>query len=573
LAERLVRLREYDKQKDQNALRLSEECLYLYSPIAHRLGIRKIYTEMEDIAFKYIYPEDYSRLKILVEKRRHVFDKKLMDMLVDIKTELKKSNIQASLQYRVKRLYSIYLKLKNKNVGIDEIFDLMALRIVTTNVENCYLALGIIHKIWIPIEGRFRDWVNFPKPNGYRSIQTTIINRRGDKFEVQIRTDEMHKEAEYGSAAHWAYKEGLKQSDIWIMELREFLENDEYFSSPYTIIEKLKSEVKRDSINVLTPKGEIVSLPVDSSPVDFSYAIHTQLGNQTTGARVNGKLVKLTTSLRSGDVVEVISNKNAKPSRDWLRYVKTSKARSKILLWIKKNESEQIIFEGKRTWEKFKKEYKKKLEGFDDEQSFRNGINKIGYKSSDDFFSSIGINSLKCSSSLLRKIYPAAFRAQAKLSDGNLGKRKESNLLPSIKVEGVTQIETRLAKCCNPIKGENIIAYITKNQAIKIHSENCQYLKSIYFDEERFKKAQWINAASLQKVKLKLIGFGFNEMLSSLVEKATDEKISILKTERINTKDRSSCILAEVEIRDIEQLKTFTGKLKATRSIEEVKVF
>lgn len=572
LAERLITLKFSELNNSIDLKRLSEECLYLYSPIAHRLGIRKIYTEMEDIAFKHLYPAEFNRLKATVEKNRNIYDNKIIEMKSQLKEALAKQNVKAVLQSRVKRLYSIYLKLMNKGISLNEIYDLMALRVITETAEDCYLTLGIVHSNWIPIEGRFRDWVTYPKANGYRSIQTTVATRKGDKFEIQIRTNEMHQEAEFGSAAHWAYKEKVSATNIWINRLREFLENDEYFENPHYLLDKLKNEIKRDHINVLTPKGEIVSLPVGATPVDFAFAIHTQLGLQITGARINGKFDKLKTILNSGDVVEAITSKNAKPSRDWLNFVKTSKARSKILIWLKKNESEQIIFEGKRIWEKFKKEYKNKLDGYDDEQKFKNGLNKIGYKSSDDFYSAIAIKSLKLSQSLLRKIYTDAFRKTAQKQDGLKTRRQSFTKIPTVSIEGMQQISTVLSKCCNPIKGEPIVAYVTRNSEIKIHAKRCPIIKSLIFDGDRFKQADWISNESLQKVHLKIIGFGFTEMLSTFIEKSEEESVIILNTERVPTKDRSSVIAAEIEVRDINQLKVLNGKLKSSRSIDEVKV-
>ena len=350
LAERLITLKHFEENEHPDLMKISEECLYLYSPIAHRLGIRKIYTDMDDISFKILFPEDFRKLNRIIEKRRKKLEDKLDNMSRRITEILKKNGIEAKIQKRVKRLYSIFLKLKNKGVSVDDVFDLMALRVITDSVEKCYLTLGLVHRNWISIEGRFRDWVTFPKPNGYRSIQTTIVTRNGDRFEVQIRTDEMHREAEYGSAAHWAYKEGLT-ADSWVLRLKEFLENDEYFDNPYELLDQMKAEMKRDYIHILTPRGDIRTLPKDSTAVDFAYAIHTEVGNKTTGAKVNGKLVKLKTKLKSGDVVEVITNNNAKPSRDWLEFVKTSRARSKILVFVKKNEEAQLIQDGKRAFE------------------------------------------------------------------------------------------------------------------------------------------------------------------------------------------------------------------------------
>jgi len=569
LGEKLVTLKMYEKYNNPNLLQVAEECLYLYSPIAHRLGIRVIYQEMDDIAFKHLYPKDFNKLFAEVEKRRTQLEKKLSNIKLEVIKKLTEYKIEAKIYSRVKRLYSIFLKLKNKGVTLDNVFDLMAIRIVLNKVEDCYLVLGIIHSNWVPIEGRFRDWITFPKPNGYRSIQTTVINRNGDKFEVQIRTEQMHREAEYGSAAHWAYKEGKSaNNELWISRLKEFLDNDEYFKNPYELQELLKSEIKRNYIHVLTPKGDIKTLRAGSTPIDFAYAIHTDLGAKVVGTKINGKLAKLKTELKSGDVIEIISSKTAKPSRDWLNFVKTPKARSKILIWIKKHEKQQLIEDGKRLWEKFKKSNKRKLKDYADEQSFRKNLPLIGFKSSEDFYSAISINSLKLSQTLLRKLYPEAFRKKKrKVLEDIVSSSKNT---PKVKIEGLSGIETTLAKCCNPVKGEKILAYITKKSNIKIHTIDCSYLKKIPIDSDRIKKAEWIEMDSKQNIKLKVIGQDYDFMLNAITETAANNRIEVINFARKKNKSDDNIINLEIEVSDIEQLRKFIKQIESSKKISLV---
>lgn len=570
LAERLAALRFSETENSSELTKIADECLNLYSPIAHRLGLRVIYQQMDDIAFKYLFPEDYHKLFKAVQKRRDQLEKKLREMNADLALKLRENKIKASIQSRVKRLYSIYLKLKNKGVTFDDVFDLMALRIIVEKIEDCYFVLGIVHSSWVPIEGRFRDWVTYPKPNGYRSIQTTVLNRKGDKLEIQIRTQEMHRQAEFGSAAHWAYKEGeiVKDKTDWIARLKEFLETDEYFNNPYELQELLKSEQKRDFIHVLTPKGDIKTLRKDSTPIDFAYAIHTDLGSKVSGAKVNGKLTKLTTTLKSGDVVEIISSKNAKPSRDWLNYIKTQKARSKILIWLKKHENDQLVADGKRIWEKFKKQYRTKLGNNADEQSFKSNLSNIGFKSPEDFYSAISINSIKCSQTLLRKLYPLAF--ESKSSKKKINERDSISKPPQIKVEGMKGIETKISRCCNPIKGEPIIAYVTSKSEIKIHSANCPYISSPAFEKEKFKKAEWIASDSVQTTSVKVIGQDYNDMLNYIVDEASGRKIIVKSINKVKSNNKSICLLVEVEVKDIEQLRNFISKLEKSKFIDSI---
>ncbi len=570
LYERLTALKIANKTDSDELSQLADECLGLYAPIAHRLGIRQIYNQIEDIAFKVLYHDDFVKLDNAIEKKRKFYESKLKAMAEIVREQLAQNNITADIQYRVKRPYSIFKKLKNKSIELDEIFDLMALRIITQKIDDCYLCLGIAHRNWIPIENRFRDWVTFPKPNGYRSIQTTVITNNGDKFEIQIRTEEMHKEAEYGSAAHWAYKEKTNADESWIARLKEFLENDEYFSNPSALDELLKSEAKRNYIHILTPKGEIKTLAEGSTLLDFAFSIHSDVFLHCTGGRVNSKFVKLKTVLNTGDVVEVITNKNTKPSRDWLLFLKSPSARSKLIQWIKKNETEQLLSDGKRAWERFKKSNRHKIAGFEDETAFKQNLSKIGYKSPDDFYSAIGINSLKLSLTLLRKLYPTAFEHK-KREIKQLDRKQKAAAEMQINVEGLTNIETKLAKCCNPIKGEPIIAYVTQKTGIKVHSQKCIYYLNGLLDESRLKPATWSNKSNLQSIKVRVFGIDFNKLFTAAVESAQSDKINILSTEKKALSKQFDCLELSLEIKDIEQYNHYITKLKKYSFIKSIK--
>ncbi len=493
LYERLVFLKTLFSNNDKNEkftpelIQLSNECLNLYSPIAHRLGIRKIYNQMENIAFQVLYPTPFKKIHNLIEKNRIIYNEKLLNTRKILLEQMSESKINCDIQYRVKQPYSIYKKIVKQNSDISKVYDLLALRIITDKVENCYLALGIVHRNWIPIEERFKDWVTFPKPNGYRSIQTTVFSTTGDKFEIQIRTKEMHQEAEYGSAAHWAYKEKVNTDAKWINKLKEFLENDEYFNNPQALEDIIQNESKKKYIHILTPKGEIKSILEGATILDFAGTIHTEVLYKCTGGRVNGKFVKLKTELKTGDVVEIITNKNSKPSRDWLKIIKSPTTRTKVIQWLKKNESTQLMADGKRAFERFKKDNRKKINDFDDEASFKENLSKIGYKNTDDFYSAIGTNSLKLNLTLLRKLYPKAFVKKKDISH----KERTLNKIEEIRVtiEGLKNIQTSLAKCCNPKEGDIIIAYVSRS-GIKIHSIDCQYVTECT-DKAKLKTASW----------------------------------------------------------------------------------
>lgn len=568
LAERLVKLKKAEKEQSVNLRNLAEECLYFYAPVAQMLGIRKIYQEMEDISFKFLYPKDFEHLQKNINVNLPLYNSKLNSMLNELTKLLKEHNVEARIQYRVKRPYSIYRKLVNQKVDLDHIYDLLALRVITKEKYDCYLTLGIVHSKWVPIDGRFRDWITFPKSNGYRSIQTTVMTPQGDKFEIQIRTEEMHEEAEYGTSAHWAYKQGTTGNiGNWLKTLHDFLENDEYFENPFEFFNNLKQEMKRDYINVLTPKGEIISLPEGSTPVDFAFAIHTNLGFKITGAKINNKFAKLKTELKSGDVVEIITSNTENPSRDWLSFVKTNRARNRILRWFKKNERDIFIAQGRNAWEKLKEQHKKKLYGFTDEQKFKKRISEIGFDSVDDFYFAISSKSVKCSLFQLKKLYPDAFKKQIE-KEKVKSKSEISFSTPKVEIEGISNILVSLAKCCNPVKGEQITAYVTSKSEIKIHKENCPFLKRL--NPANFKTAKWAEGESQQIVSFKVFGNNYTKMAQTISEIADSQKITINSLKKLQTKEGAGLDL-QLIVNEVNHLNAFLNKIKSSKDITGIK--
>jgi GTP pyrophosphokinase len=570
LIERLETLKEAEILKLPVIKKLSEEVLYFYSTIAHRLGISKIYTEMEDVSFRNLFKKEYAQIERIMAEKRGVYKEKLEEMSDYLKILLIKNKIKAKFQQRVKRNYSIYRKIKNKGVDFNNIYDIMAIRVITDSIESCYHALGLIHSQWYPIEGRFRDWIVHPKPNGYRALQTTVITKNGDRFEIQIRTEDMHREAEFGAAAHWSYKEGHKGSKAWFNRLREFLQNDEIFENPFEILENIQSEIKKDYISVLTPKGDIISLPEGATILDFAYAVHSEVGNHTIGGKVNKRFSSIKKELKSGDIIEVITNNKAKPSRDWLKIVKTSKAKTKIREWFRKNEKHIFINEGKKIWEKSIRRYKSKFEGFDNEANFRKNLNQIGYKTNDDLFFALGCKSIKGNLSLLKKLYPLKSKKEIKRI-----KEKKKNLIrksPTIIIEGEDNIDFVLAKCCNPIKGEEIIGYMTKSSGLKIHSKNCLYIKRGYFEKERIRKAKWVMDESLQILRIKIIGEDYQKIVSVLIELTDILNFSIDLIKKELSKTGNEIVYVEISIGNISVFNKIKEKMKQKKFIYEVEI-
>lgn len=571
LIERLTSLQYQDRTNHKNLEQTAEECLFLYGPIAQRLGMSKIYNPMEDIAFRVLYPDQFKRLDNAIESRKKYFNRKLALMKKEVLQLMAKNNIPVKMQARVKRPYSIHRKIQNKGVTLDEIYDLLALRVITDTSENCYQALGLVHSTWMPIEGRFRDWITFPKKNGYRSIQTTVRTKKEEKYEIQIRTNQMHREAEYGSAAHWSYKQGGDNAEVWINRLKEFLSNDEYFEKPEEVFEKLKSEINRDKIFVLTPKGEIIGIRKGSTPIDFAFAVHTELGNKVTGARVNGRFAKLNTELNSGDVVQVISSKNATPSRDWLEFVKSPRAKSKIQRWFKQNEKQLFINDGKKSYDKLRRRYKKRLEGFDSEDAFNNYLKKNNFNDENDFYYSIAHNHVKISLKLLKNIFPKAFEKDREKKKISKDKTKVKKNIPFVKVEGLKGIETKIAKCCNPVKGEPIIAYVTKREGVKIHHRDCQFLANDSINTENLKRADWMNEEYMQTVKLRIFGYDYSKLIKIFNDETADKGFTVVKKSKEYAGKHIECLLTEIEIKNIVQLNSFITTLKKHNEIESVK--
>ncbi|HPB54911.1 MAG TPA: TGS domain-containing protein [Candidatus Aminicenantes bacterium] len=570
LAERVEAIHEAELSSSPDLKRQAEEALALYAPIAQRLGISRLSIPLEDSGFKNLFPKEFHRLEYALDRQRPLWEAKLRDTGKILKDTLSKEGLQiVSLQGRVKRLYSIFRKIRNKGVSLEEIFDLLALRVITSSPPECYLALGIIHSHWTPIEGRFRDWIAYPKANGYRSIQTTILSRNGDRYEIQIRTEEMHREAEYGAAAHWSYKEGGKASrESWINRLKEFLENDEFFYDPSALKEILKEEMKRDFINVLTPKGHILSLPEGSCPVDFAYGIHTELGHKTVGSRVNGKLVPLSTPLKSGDVVEILSSTKAKPSQDWLNFVKSSRGRSKIREWFRQNQKEAFLAEGKKRWESILRRYQKRLKGLPEEpeKGFRERVKNAGYGNDiDAFFLSLASGALGSGLQVLKRLFPEVTAPKKSPPVAQTAQRLRT---PEVIVQGVSGLEVHLARCCLPLRGEGIVAYITKTRGISIHASRCPLIKR-EVDASRFREALWAEGTSLQEVPAIFYGEEAQPIITSLINLASEEKIGVKALHQRGTFPEISVEII-LQLENLEQLKRFLHRAEGLPPIRGV---
>ncbi|MCA1555712.1 MAG: RelA/SpoT family protein, partial [Acidobacteria bacterium] len=475
----------------------AQETLDIFAPIAHRLGMGKLRSELEDLAFQHLHPEDYRSLAAQLEQRRSEHENFLHATTARIEEELREADVPyISVEGRVKRLYSIWKKLKRQKIELDQVYDLVAARVILPNeVRYCYAALGIIHNMWKPLPGRFKDWIATPRDNLYQSLHTSVIGTEGQPFEVQIRTDEMHRIAEEGVAAHWKYKEGKRgahEDDEAFQWLRSLVEWTQEVKDSRDFLESLKLDLYPRDVYAFTPMGKIFQLPRGATPVDFAYMIHTEVGNNCTGARVNGRIVPLRTPIQNGDVVEIIRSPNMTPSRDWLNFVVTSKARTSVRHWVAEQQRAESIEIGRKLFEKeaarFQLSTKKLLA--DSNGDFKKIAAEYGYGRVDDLLAAIGYGKLVPKNVISKYLGPEKF--------AELDERKESRLRTSVQavkrlirlgdesivVRGVDDLLVARARCCNPVHGEPIIGYVTRGKGVAVHAERCKNVQQLMVNPE-----------------------------------------------------------------------------------------
>lgn len=522
LADRLHNMRTLKYMPKEKQKRISKETLDIYAPLAHRLGISKVKWELEDLCFRYLHEEEYYDLVHQISEKRVERETYIAQIIKDLYSKLEEAEIDSDIDGRPKHFYSIYRKMVTKNKSIEQIFDLTAIRILVNSVKDCYEVLGIVHTIYKPIPGRFKDYIAMPKPNMYQSLHTTVIGPQGKTFEIQIRTFEMHKTAEYGIAAHWKYKEGDtsdtkgKSFENKLVWLRDMLEWQKETSDAEEFMEGFKINLFTDEIFLFTPKGVVIDLPNGATPIDFAYRIHTDIGNKCIGAKVNGKIVPLDYKLKTGQIVEILTSNSSKgPNMDWLSIAKSNQAKSKIKAWFKKAKKEENINKGK---EVFEKELKKQSVHYVDiakGESYDKFIKRYNINCMDDLYALVGLGAI-VASSFIAKLKEENLSKEEK--DKNLNKAIEENISKNEKkkkdtsygvtVKGENNLMVRFAKCCNPVPGDDILGYITKGRGVSIHRKDCGNLNSlIKEDPQKVVDVSWelLRALNIwQKFKLKL---------------------------------------------------------------------
>jgi len=574
LADRLHNMRTLEHLPPEKRERIARETLEIYAPIAHRLGMGKVRGELEDLAFRYLEPEAFADVKKAVESRRKVNEEFLAEVCAQVKDKMQAHGIPVSIEGRVKRLYSIWQKLRRQHIQIEQVYDLLAIRIIADSVKDCYAALGVIHNTWRPVPGRFKDFIGIPRPNLYQSLHTSVIGPHGQPFEVQIRTTEMHRLAEEGIAAHWKYKDGRpqKQQDeerfAW---LRHLVEWQREVRDPVEFASMLKIDLYPEEVYTFTPKGKVIVLPRDATPIDFAYAIHTEVGHRCVGAKVNGRIVPLKFRLRNGDIVEISTQVNHTPSRDWLALVKTSRARNKIKHWINVAERKRAIEIGKKLLEKEARKYEAVLKNVPAED-YERVARDYGCATADDLHAGLGYGRLSARQ-VLAKLFPSASietEQPTKLA-GIVKRALGLNRDMAIQVHGYDDLMVYRAKCCNPVRGEPVIGYITRGKGISVHSKSCPNVQNLLYDADRRIEVEWTGPKySLYPVRLTLTTADRRGMLAEVTSAISDIHSNIQNIEA-RTGDDEAEIDVTLDIVDMHQLDRIISTLRKIDGVYQVR--
>lgn len=588
LADRLHNMRTLKYMPKEKQKRISKETLDIYAPIAHRLGISKVKWELEDLCFRYLHEEEYYDLVKQISEKRVERETYIAKTIEDLYEKLEESGIDSDIDGRPKHFYSIYRKMITKNKSIEQIFDLTAIRILVNSVKDCYEVLGIVHTIYKPIPGRFKDYIAMPKPNMYQSLHTTVIGPQGKTFEIQIRTFEMHKTAEYGIAAHWKYKENdtsdskEKTFENKLAWLRDMLEWQKEASDAEEFMEGFKINLFTDEIFLFTPKGVVIDLPNGATPIDFAYRIHTDIGNKCVGAKVNGKIVPLDYKLKTGQIVEILTSNTSKgPNMDWLNIAKSNQAKSKIRSWFKKAKKEENITKGK---EVFERELKKQGVHYADiakGESYDKFIKRNNINCMEDLYALVGLGAIVASSFIL-KLKEENLSKDEKTKEENLKKTIEENISKTerrkkennygVTVKGEDNLMVRFAKCCNPVPGDDILGYITKGRGVSIHRRDCSNLQNlIEEDSQKVVDVAWGTAkgvAYMAEIQVKTEDIP--GVLSDIMNIIMESKLPLNALNAKSAKSNLAYVNIKVKIDTIEQLKELMRKIRRLNGVMDV---
>ena len=580
LADRLHNMRTLEYLAEAKRVEIARETMDIYAPIANRLGIQKIKTELEDLAFKYLNPEIYKVIDGKVRERRSKREKYIEEVSEFIKKEMKNNSIPCEISGRIKHYFSIHRKMEQQNIPFDEVYDIIAFRIITDTLPRCYEALGVLHGLWRPVPGRFKDYIAMPKANNYQSLHTTVIGPHGERVEFQIRTREMHDIADRGIAAHWKYKEGRildEKDEMKFKWIRRLLEWQRELSDPAEFLDTVKLDLFADDVYVFTPKGELMELPRGSTPVDFAYSIHSDVGNNCIGAKVNGKIVPLKYTLRSGDTIEIITQKGRRPNKDWLQFVKTSRAKAKIRSFIRQEEHEHGIEIGRGVFEKECEKYSLNAAKLLKSDEMAKYVSDMHYRDVDSLLVVIGYGKLSSHQVLTRLVPKEQLvdkgAAPKESIIGKLVGKLTGRQKGMVKVGGLSDILVSFGKCCNPVPGDSIIGYVTHGRGVSVHIRDCQ--KILAADHERLVEVEWDTAADISRIaKIKVVCIDKQGLLANMTEAITKAGVNITQAEIKTMEDKKAVNVFDLEIKGLDQLRhVMQGleKLKGVISVERLR--
>src|SRR5438128_7889519 len=573
LADRVHNMRTLNHLPEDRRQRVAQETRDIYAPIANRLGMSKVKNELEELAFKYLEPQTYDALRIKVDLKRRAAEGLIQTLKGTIEAKLGDAQIPVVVvDGRIKRLWSIHQKLKRQKIELDQVYDFIALRIVTTSVKDCYAALGIIHQTWSPVPGRIKDFIAMPRPNGYQSLHTSVISEHGMPFEVQIRTVEMHRMAEEGIAAHWKYKEGRvgdARDERYFQWMRQLLETNQEVRDPQEFIQNLKVELYPEEVYTFTPKGQVKAFPSGATPIDFAYAIHTDVGHQCVGARVNGKMVPLRTRLRNGDIVEIMTTAGHKPSRDWLNFTVTSRARNKIKHFIHAEEQERSLELGRKLFDKEARRYGLNIKSLLDGANLASALSDYGFGKTEELFAAIGYGKLSAKNVLTKLVPQEPLKEAPETGIASVVRRVLGAGEERIKVRGFDDLMVFRARCCNPIRGEKIVGYITRGKGVSVHSAACPNVVNLLYDPERRIEVEWDKTETVARytVKLTMEVEDRKGLLAAVSAKIADINTNIKNMDARTDAGAHARLDDTIEISDLKHLEKVMESLRGVEGV------
>ncbi|MGP8253585.1 MAG: RelA/SpoT family protein [Terracidiphilus sp.] len=591
LADRLHNMRTLEHLKPERQEAIGRETLEIYAPLAHRLGMGKVRGELEDLAFRYTDPMSYERVAAAVEARRVEGEQFLRSVEDTLAEQLRENGIQARVEWRIKRLYSIYQKIERTRITFDQVYDLLAIRVITQDVASCYAVFGLIHTLWRPVPGRIKDFIAIPRANRYQSLHTTVMGEGGHQFEVQIRTEEMHRIAEEGIAAHWKYKAGegtvTSRDEERLNWIRQLVEWQKEMTDPNEFLSSLKMDLYPDEVYTFTPKGKVVVVPAGGTPIDFAYTIHTEVGNTCVGAKVNSRMVPLRTKLRTGDIVEIVTQKDHKPSRDWLTFVKSPRARNKIKHWLNEDQRRRAVEIGRKLLEREARRFKVPMNQIDD-QDLGRIAGEYGVATAADLLATLG-QGKHTAHQILNKLAPGYASqseqeaapetkpgADAAMSDAV--RKLHLTGSDSLEVEGQNDLLVYRARCCNPIRGEEIVGYVTRGKGVAVHARSCPNVQNLLYESDRRINVEWARAgdqtsgAATQRYPVKITVFCDDRtgMLKELTAVISDENTNIRAVDIKRDDEGEAMIEFVVEAEDVRHLNRMVLGLRRVNGVRAV---